>query len=178
VMTFFEMPRFSRALWNAHAITQKPDEAPEKRLNCFGCQTQCYRADQAWHMGRVAKPFIFGCVRHAALTVEQRLRLEFQTKTEWTEEAFLDAVKVWREERDTAEAERHRCLRLQALKDVEQEREADLDRRAYEALDHVLKQCSECKENDFTELCEVHQEMLAEERELLADEPQIEMLTE
>ena len=68
--------------------------------------------------------------------------------------------------------------RLQALHDAEQERDADLERRAYEALGEVLKTCAECKEKDFTELCAVHQAMLAEQRALLADEPRIKMLTE
>jgi hypothetical protein len=175
-MTFFKKRRFSMALWQKHAPV--PQELLEKRDDCFGCRTQRYRADQAWHQGRVAKPFVFGCARHAALTVEQRVRLEFQTKAEWAEEAFLDAVRVLGEERARAEAEKHRCLRLQALHDAEQERDADLERRAYEALDPVLKKCAECKENDFNELCAVHQAMLAEQRALLADEPQLKMLAE
>jgi hypothetical protein len=175
-MTFFKKRRFSMALWKKHAPV--PQELLEKRDDCFGCRTQRYRADQAWHHGRVAKPFVFGCARHAALTVEQRIRLEFQTKAEWAEEAFLDAVRVLGEERARAEAERHRCLRLQALHDAEQEREADLEHRAYEALGPVLKKCAECKENDFNELCAVHQAMLAEQRALLADEPQLKMLAE
>jgi hypothetical protein len=176
-MSFFKKRRFSMALWEK-VNAPVPEELLEKRFGCFGCQTQRYRAEQAWHEGRVARPFVFGCAQHAAMTVEQRVQLEFQMKAEWAKEAFLDAVRLWQEERERAQAQKHKCLQMQALQDAEREREADIERRAYEALGEVLKTCAECKEKDFTELCALHQAMLDAQRALLADEPLIKMLTE